>query len=336
MDSGREAARQAASESEEIGLAPPDEDLLKPLPKPNSVGRETGPASATEHQPTRHEPAAREEGTKHAKRDRTRDAASVVVSGPVADIPTPVSGLGAWLRQSLETLKYPTTLFRIAILTIVIAIGCVLVIAGIRQAIEAAQVTNRILGYFVVAIGAVPLMGGLAAAGVVAKFVINDGIELRSSPDDLPDFSIGEWFNEFFFVASSFWLAAVPGFVMGWMLMVALDAAWLLWASMLISSLILGPLCLGSVLFNGSPLGLFSVEVWRTVATLRNRWIRYWGAAVIVTMLVGLLAFAVYWSSWLLAFLWVAMQLVLLVMIWWMIGELTGQVLRWLNEQSPK
>lgn len=335
----------AADTGDEYGLAPPEEDLLKPLVEPT----DSGTPEAEAEPPPREEPAAVTVPPQASREEVVRvspEPASIGEDEPSPptsprpikpagnDIATPLSAWPGWLTESFQVVRQPITLVKVVLCSIVLGFANLFLWWGIGNLMDEEQLT-QFGGYALVCIGAVPTVLVWIFVGILSNPIIRDAVEQRKSTGEWPDFSLADMFSQFIFVATSFWLAAVPGLILGQILWATTEFFWLFPFCMLLSSLCLAPFFMSSVIFNESPLALVSGESFQTLRVFPNRWFRYWLVVIPLSVLV-VLAMAAPALGFLMYFVSPVIQLVLMVMVFWMIGDLAGRTVRYMEDLASR
>ncbi len=335
----------------EFGLAPPDEDLLKPIvsppdsePLPNEPRRKkTATPSNTRGTAKKVKPAGATARDRKAGKDRpvavARETDSVeqrpITPDDYADLSNPFSGLGTWLAQALRVVVTWSGAIRVAIGTIGLGVGYLLAGTGMAQFTEDATSIAKYGGFALLVVSAIPVLLTLVFVGILGNSIIRDAVDQRAPGGEWPEFSLGEMLSQLVYVGTSFWLAAIPGLVMGQVMWAATDfALWMLFCTVA-SSVLFAPVFLASVVFNDSPLALMSSEALDSLWKLRNRWIRYWLAALVISLLLTA-GVATIGLSAVVGFIVGALQIALMFILYWMIGDLVGYSVRFMENQSGK
>jgi hypothetical protein len=371
-DSGRRTARESAGAGvDEYGLAPPDEEVEKsrPLPavfesiddlldrepaatdpranerdKPISVRPVDGETSARTGNKTQNKSENKTQKTAAAA---SRPAAGLQTAKPAVepsagtkkrtpegeDILTPVAGFGGWLAKAFSVAVLPGNLVKIVLGAIVLGFGNLLLFSGLAYFGPETETIQKFWGYFLILVGSVPTLLVYFFLGVHSNATIRDAVEQRTSDGEWPDFSFSDLISQFIFVATSFWLAAIPGLIAGQIFWLVTGVFYFMPGMATMTSLLFAPFFLSSVVFNESPLALVSSEAFASVVKFRNRWIRYWLGAF---FLAGLFVAALVGCSlgWVYGFLFPFIQLVLAIMLFWIAGDLTGHVVRYMEQKA--
>ncbi len=343
------------SDSEEYGLAPPEEDLLKPPTETTAVEKTAPPNTPRDETPVAI-PVATVDPQQKPVTARSPDDIDWTVpdtwEAPVrvapepeklptspagsaagGDIASPLSGLVGWLGNSLVVVRQPTNAVKIALATIILGFANLLIFGGISSLAAENEQIVKFGGYALLVLGMIPLVATWFFIGITANTIIRDAVEQRESPGEWPEFSLGDLFAQFIFVATSFWLAAIPGLILGQVLWVVTDFVWLMPGCIVASSLLLVPVFLSSVIFNESPLALMSSESLQSIRSLSQRWIRYWIASLLISV-VFTAGIAGPLLGPVMAFVCPLLQVTLMVICFWMIGDLTGHIVRHIETRA--
>ncbi len=256
-------------------------------------------------------------------------------SASTEDITSPFAGLGGWIASSLSIVMQPLNLARIGMGTVALGFGYLMFFSGLGNFDPEAETEtiNKFGGYLLMGFGSVPIVLTFFLMAVHSSSIIRDAIEQRSSKGEWPDFSIADFAGQFVYVGTSFWLAAVPGLIVGQILWIVTDFVYCLPACVMVSSVLLAPFFMSSVVFNGSPLALVSGEAFVSISKFRNRWIRYWIATFLIAIaFAGALAGASLGTGF--AFLFSVIQLSLAIVLFWMVGDMTGYVIRLMEQKG--
>ncbi|MDG2013464.1 MAG: hypothetical protein P8J33_08165 [Pirellulaceae bacterium] len=251
-----------------------------------------------------------------------------------SDIPSPFSDFSDWLKNVLAPVKDRNGLLRIALATGVMGVCYWLILGGCANFTEDSKTIEKFVGFAFVAMGGVPLCLTLFVLGVYSNSVIRVAMEGRGTLAEWPDFSIADWISQFVFVGTSFWIAAVPGVIIGTLLSLITQNSLLLFCCIILSALTLTPFILASVVFNGSPAAVMTTAVFQSFQVMQNRWLRFFGFALAVGLWLSLsivaLSFLVAGPR-LLVFVIAALQVSALLSYWWVLGDHIGQIVRWLG-----
>ena len=281
-----------------------------------------------------------------AKKADTRDIPAQVTPEPSDEKKAATDGLDYsavfgnfpfWVRFAIKPLTDIQCLLRIAIATLVIGSCYMAILGGASFFNEETNQLEKFGGFALLSFGGLPLLVLLFFLGVMANSIIRMSMEEQTSLSEWPEFSITDWFSQFIYIGTSFWLAAFPGLILGSLLtLVTKNPVWL-YSLIMISSLMLSPFILSSVAFNESPAALISAGVFQSVRPMRNRWIRFLIAAFCVGLSLALSVFILsllVGGLSLLGFLIAAIQVSLLFIYWWILGDHVGNVVRWMIDQK--
>ncbi len=310
----------------------------KPQPKQrpplHSVSTTTNISDPVSIEPTR---PKREKRSQKTYPSKSPAAGQGMAGQPPADYPGLLDRLGVWAVRALKPLRDFQGLIRIGIATAIIGASYWLILLGFSYFGPEFNAMQKFGGFALVALGGVPLLITLFFLGVVANAMIGMAMEQSETLGDWPEFSLADWFSQFIYVGTSFWLAGFPGVIMGTLLALVTGNSFWLFSLLLISSLTLAPLVLSSVVFHESPAALISPEVFQAFGPLRNRWWRFLLAAFGISLLliasIWILSLCV--GGWgFLAFFVSAFQVALLFVYWWILGDHVGNVVRWMTASA--
>ncbi len=321
------------------GLAPPEEDLLKPqvsLPTFDNPQAEAMPADRTQPGPA-YEDAARsvdptvrpEDVPARVEPDPTMRASSGKAG---EDIPGWFSNCGTWLGECLTPFREMHSLIRLALFTLLMGTAYLIISAGAGWFTEEANQLQMFMGFGIMAFGGIMLVLILMMVGITGNAIVRVSLERRGSMGEWPDFSLADLLSQFLYLGTSFWVAAVPGLIVGQVVWLSTNNAGLMFFITVSSSLMLAPIFLSSVVYNESPWQIFSPEVLGSLGTLKNRWIRFFLAAILISALLAVSLYGVLFGP--LGFVIALLQLSLLFIYYWMLGDLVHHIVDWMVRRS--
>lgn len=242
------------------------------------------------------------------------------------------SNMGRWFSDALQPLKNMNGLMRLALATVAIG-GCYLVMSwGTGYFGDEYNQAQKFGGFALVLLGGLPLAAILFFLGVIGNSVVRIAIERRGSLSEWPDFSFADWASQFLYLGTSFWLAAFPGVILGSLMMFATrDMNWL-FIFIIMSSLMFAPLILSSVVFNESPWAFVTSDVYKSIKPMKNRWVRFLTVSCFMGLIIGAGIYLIPFGP--LCFLVAGIQVALLFVYWWILGDLVGNVVRWMTDKE--
>ena len=203
------------------------------------------------------------------------------------------SNLGKWIKYALRPLRNINGIIRWGMISLMVG-GCYLIMAkGAAYFTPEFNTAEKFWGFALICFGSVPLAGVLFFLGVIGNSTTRIAIEKRGSLDEWPDFSLPDWFGQFIYLGTSFWIAAIPGAIFGSLMMFVTESSMWLYSMILISALIFAPFFLASVVYNESPWSLISTEVFQSLKPLKNRWTRFLIAAFFIGLVMALGGFLI-------------------------------------------
>ncbi|MGI9515899.1 MAG: hypothetical protein ACR2NP_02535 [Pirellulaceae bacterium] len=320
------------------GLAPPEEDLLKPQVTT----------------PTFDDPAAASPPPANQPVPGYQDAAKTVSPGPVPedvpaqvepegpshrtggksgeDIPGPFSNLGEWIGQCLTPFRDWQSLIRLTLFAIFLGVGYLIVSSGASSFTEDTNQLQKFGGFAVISFGGVFLALVLFMVGVTGNGIVRVALEQRGKMGEWPDFSLADWMSQFLYLGTSFWIAVVPGLLIGELIWLGTSNPYLMFLTAVASSLMLAPFFLASVVYNESPWQVFAPEVMGSLGALKFRWLRFFTAAFLISVLLTISLPGVLHGT--LGFVMALMQLSLLYIYYWMLGDITRHIVEWMSRQA--
>jgi hypothetical protein len=252
-----------------------------------------------------------------------------------SDLRGPFAGFGTWLRNAVSIFASPQTIGWVLLCTIGLGAGYFIMLLGARNFGEDTTLFQNFGGFALISVSIVPILATLLLIAVLSNAIVEAAAEQEKWRGEWSDFSINDILGRFVYVGTSFWLAAIPGLVIGQILWFSTGFPLLMLFSTLLTSTILAPMFLSSVVYNDSALALMSSDALDSIWRLRNRWFRYGLVAVlfsaILTLTVPVIAFGAA-----LGFLMAAIQVVLLFMLYWMAGDLVGYVVRYIEHVASQ
>ncbi len=255
-------------------------------------------------------------------------------SSEVEDFPALFSDMGDWLKHIARPVTELDSALRILLLTLFLGGAYMINILGLQFFTNESTQIEKLWGFAVCAFGGIPALAILFFIGIQANGVIRVAIEERGSLSEWPDFSLADWVSQFIFLATSFWLAAFPGLILGGVAALVFNLSFLFYASIIISSLMFAPLVLPSVVYHESPWAMISSDILVSVKELKFRWIRYWIFTFLISLLLisTLVFFAIRIAM--LGFVAAGIQVTLLFIYYWLLGQLVGSVVRFMTERD--
>jgi len=249
------------------------------------------------------------------------------------DYASPFGNLGKWFRESAKPIASVPGLIQIALVTLFVGACYLLMAWGANIVGGDTNKLEKFGGFFLVIGGGLPLTAILFFLGAVANGTIRAAIGQQESLEGFPEFSLSDWLSQFLFIGTSFWLAAFPGLIFGGLLMLVTTNAMWLFGLIACSSLVFVPLILSSVVYNESPWAFVCDTVFKSMGPLRNRWIRFFVFALVISLVFVLASLLIPFGG-LLCFLAAAIQVTVLLLYWWILGDLVGHVVRWMANQT--
>ena len=135
-----------------------------------------------------------------------------------------------------------------------------------------------------------------------------------------PDFDPTEMFSSFLTSGFSLWISTFPGVMVGYVIWALSNQFFLFIASIIFSTMFLGPIFILSALVNGSPFMIVSKDVFVTLSTHPHPWLRFY--ALIAVLFFGtLISFAMLYIPTLIGSILAAVAQTALII---MFGRLVG------------
>ncbi len=352
------AASDADDDDDDYNLLPIPDKLRDAKPQGNfgSSTNISNPVSIEPEEPASAKKTAKPKQARSKKANDHRDVAAKVVPESTTDggdeendsakpekrtsktesgldVDSVFGGLGTWFSNATQPVHGTMGLTRWALVTLFVG-SCYFVMAYGSGLMRGDGDVNfqKFGGFLLVALGGLPLTVMLFFLGVVCNSIVRVAIEDRGSYTEWPEFTMADWLSQFIYVATSFWLAAIPGAIFGSLMMLFTTEPIWLYCIIPISSFVLAPFFLCSVIYNESPFALITADVFKTLGVMRNRWIRFLIFAFIASAMTAVLIYLIPFS--IACFIVAGIQILLLMMYWWTLGDLTGHVVRWLVDQA--
>ncbi len=135
---------------------------------------------------------------------------------------------------------------------------------------------NKILGTILPCIaGGGSLMVGLLALLTACSMVFQNSLNGVSKTENWPGFSLSDWLGPLTQFLFSFWLACLPGGLIGAFFAFATQQNTWLVAATSLSAFLIAPILYTCVAFNGSAFNVFSYEVFKTFRKDDVSWLYY-------------------------------------------------------------
>ncbi|MCH2178161.1 MAG: MFS transporter [Mariniblastus sp.] len=117
---------------------------------------------------------------------------------------------------------------------------------------------------------------------ITFAILFRDSVEEDPKVDQWPGAGFSEWFGSFAFVAFSFWIASLPGILLGNVLYMMTDTMIFLLLLVPLSVFLILPICLVNALFNESILNIVSADVMKSIPRQKTKWLDFYKVNLIL------------------------------------------------------
>ena len=117
---------------------------------------------------------------------------------------------------------------------------------------------------------------------ITFAILFRDSVEEDPKVDQWPGAGFSEWFGSFAFVAFSFWIASLPGLLLGNVLYMMTDKMIFLLLLVPFSVFLILPICLVNALFNESILNIVSTDVMKSIPRQKSKWFEFYKTNLIL------------------------------------------------------
>lgn len=135
--------------------------------------------------------------------------------------------------------------------------------------------------------GAIALIGGVASTMMTCGLVFQQSADRRPRFVEWPGFSPSDWIQPAFFWGLGLWLGSLPGLFAGLILWTT-NLGFLSLPFAVFSAMLFGPVLLLCAWYNGSPIQVFSRDVFARFGGKQTAWLKYLPGSVVAMVLFGI------------------------------------------------